>query len=95
MICARRFRFGVKRKPQASAADAVNLWILNPTLLIMNELELFKAMPSWRTYSSHTASVWQNGASMLPAVSLLPIRLESDFWTSNGLQQRLAEDRDG
>jgi hypothetical protein len=52
------FDLGVRRKPQAFAADAVSLWILNPSLLIINQLEFYKAMLRWRTYSAHTASVW-------------------------------------
>jgi hypothetical protein len=41
------FDLGVRRKPQAFAADAVSLWSVNPTLLIINELELHNAMPRW------------------------------------------------
>jgi hypothetical protein len=34
------FDLGVRRKPQAFAADAVDLWILSPNLLIINELTI-------------------------------------------------------
>jgi hypothetical protein len=37
------FDLGVRRKPQAFAADAVSLWILNPNMLIVNELNLYNA----------------------------------------------------
>jgi hypothetical protein len=46
------FDLGVRRKPQAFAADAVNLWVLNPSLLIINELGVYNAMPRWRTDSA-------------------------------------------
>jgi hypothetical protein len=42
---------GKRRKPQSFAADAASLWILNPNMLIVNELYLYNAKPRWRTYS--------------------------------------------
>ena len=39
------FDLGLRRKPQAFARDAVGLWILNPSLLRINELELCNAKP--------------------------------------------------
>jgi hypothetical protein len=39
------FDLGVRRKPQASSADAVSLWILNLSLLITNEFALSNAKP--------------------------------------------------
>jgi hypothetical protein len=35
---------GVRTKPQGVAEDAVSLWFLNPSLLIINELELSNEM---------------------------------------------------
>jgi len=40
----------------------VSLWILNQSLLIINELELYNAKPRLRTYPAHTASVWHNAS---------------------------------
>jgi hypothetical protein len=45
------FDLGVRRKPQAFAADAVDLWILSPNLLIINELTIcapVQNQASWR-----------------------------------------------
>ena len=42
-----------RRKPQAFEADAASLWILNQSLLIINELELYDAKPRLRTYPAH------------------------------------------
>jgi hypothetical protein len=83
------FDLWVRRKPQAFSADAaVSLWILNPSLLIINELELSNAMPRWRTYSAHTASVRHNAASAAPAASFLPpTRLQPGFGCSQGPPQ--------
>jgi hypothetical protein len=69
------FDLGVRRKPQAFAADAVDLWILSPNLLIINELELYDAMPGWRTYSAPATSAWLNSASAAPAASFSPANL--------------------
>ena len=63
------FDLGVRRNPQAFAADAVSLWIVNPSLLIINELELSHAKPRWRTQLARTASVGHNAASVAPAAS--------------------------
>jgi hypothetical protein len=57
------FDLGVRRKPQAFAAEAVSLWILNLSLLIINELELSNVMPRQRTYSPRSASLWNNSGS--------------------------------
>ena len=46
------FDLGVRRKPQAFAADAESLWILNPNMLIVNELHFYSAKPRWRNYST-------------------------------------------
>ena len=74
---------GVRRKPQEFAADAVSLWTVNPSLLIINELELSNVMPRWRTQSAHRASVGPNKASAPPAASFWPaIQPEHQFRTS-------------
>jgi hypothetical protein len=39
------FDLRVRRKLQAFSADAVSLSIVNPSLPIINELELYNAMP--------------------------------------------------
>jgi hypothetical protein len=44
-LCEAFSILGVRRKPQAFARDAVGLWILNPSLLRINELELCNAKP--------------------------------------------------
>jgi hypothetical protein len=54
---------GVRRKPQVFAPHAVSLWILKPSLLTINELELYNAKPRWRAYSAHSATVWHNSDS--------------------------------
>jgi len=39
--------------------DAASLWILNQSLLIINELELYDANPRCRTYPAHGLSMAQ------------------------------------
>jgi hypothetical protein len=58
-------------KPQAFAADAVSRWILNRSLLIINELALYDAKPIMGTFRAHAVSVWHNSASAAPAASFL------------------------
>ena len=45
------FDLGVRREPQAFAADAMSLWILNQSLLIINELALYDAKPIIANFS--------------------------------------------
>ena len=75
------FDLNTRRKPEAFAADAVILWILNRSLLIISELSLYDAKPIVGGFSAHTASVWHNLASATPAAAFLwAIRKEPRHW---------------
>ena len=37
------FDLGIRRKPPEFAADTMSLWIVNPSPLIINELDLYNA----------------------------------------------------
>ena len=51
MLMRAVFDLEARRKPQAFAADAMSLWILNQSLLIINELALYDAKPIIANFS--------------------------------------------
>jgi hypothetical protein len=66
--CKRLLSIGKRRAEQTLLLGLKKLGseFVNLSLLIINELELYNAMPRWRTYSAHIASVW-HAASFSPA----------------------------